>query len=29
LGSLYQQVKDRVLLERVEYDPNSGGLRAE
>ena len=27
LGSPYQQVKDRVLLERVEYDPCSGGLR--
>ncbi|HEX7568069.1 MAG TPA: hypothetical protein VF355_05830, partial [Anaerolineaceae bacterium] len=26
-GSQYQQVKDRVLLEAVEYDPVSGGLR--
>lgn len=27
VGSQYQQVKDRVLLEAVEYDPVSGGLR--
>jgi len=27
-GSEYQQVKDRVLLEMVEYDPVSEGLRA-
>jgi len=26
-GSQYQQVKDRVLLGAVEYDPVSGGLR--
>lgn len=26
-GSQYQEVKDRVLLEAVEYDPASGGLR--